>query len=81
MNCFFQLVAQESGVRSKPVFADRRKFADKLLSLYPSGSPDYVLVLVENPVEGADWDFSVAPLLTISHFCSLFCSETSQESV
>lgn len=77
MRCIFQLVAQESGYRSKPMEADRTEFADRLLGKYPSGCSDYVLVLIDNFDVEDESCISTAPLLTVSCFCSEFCSNAA----
>jgi len=69
--CFFQLVHRETGKRTEAVSSDRDSLANKLHDMFPGGSDDYVLVLVEF-FDGEEWRFSQAPMMTVSHFVDAF---------
>lgn len=71
MKCFFQLIDKQTGQRSPAVSSTRNEFAATLQKNYPNhGDEAYVLVLVDSvqlDVE-SEWNFSRAPLMTVSTF-------------
>jgi len=74
MKCFFQLLSQETGLRSAAIGMDRTDFVTLLkmrLESNPEISSDYVLVLVDD-VANPEWSFSSAPLLTVTNFITAF---------
>lgn len=74
MKCFFQLISQETGLRSSAVGMERSDFANLLkqrLESQPDIASDYVLVLVDD-VSNPEWSFSSAPLLTVTNFIAAF---------
>jgi len=75
MKCFFQLIDKKTGTRSPAVSSTRNEFAASLQKAYPHDPDDaYVLVLVDNmqmDVE-SEWNFSRAPLMTVSTFVQHF---------
>lgn len=74
MKCFFQLISRVNGVRSPVAGDDRQSFANNLRELFPEGSEDFVLVLVDDAT-ASQWEFSRAPLMTINSFIKQFATE------
>lgn len=78
MKCFFQLISQETGVRSPAFGCVRSEAAAVLLRwcVQNSGSADnhYVLVLTDDFVED-QWNFSTAPLMTVRTFIEKFSGD------
>lgn len=72
MKCFFQLVSSVDGTRTPHASDSRQSFADNLCKIFPDGSSHFVLVLVDDVKE--EWNFSTAPLVTVSTFISQYAS-------
>lgn len=69
MDCIFQLLSAEDGLRSMPFEQERVKFAE-LLAEHRQRPADMVLVLAEKLDDDGEWRISTAPLMTVEHFCS-----------
>lgn len=70
MKMFFQLLSQETGVRSEAVGCSRDQAGAVLAQMLERESvkpSDYVLVLVDD-VTDAEWNFSTAPLMSVANF-------------
>lgn len=78
MNCIFQIIRRDDGVRSPPAEAGREAFGAilrEMLEKHPDKlkENDYVLVIFEqNPGDEDSARVSQAPILTVSQFLTYF---------
>jgi len=80
MKCFFQLVEPDSGKRTPAVSAERRDFANRLRGMEVEFSSCFVLVLVDD-ADAEQWNFSLAPLMSVPHFIDLFADKVEVSNV
>lgn len=78
MKCFFQILDKKTGQRSRAVSSTRHEFACQLQRLYRDDPAEaYVLVLVDDlqtDIE-SEWNFSIAPLVTIQTFVDQYAAK------
>lgn len=72
MKCMFQLIDQHKGVRSKPIGATREEFAIHLSKMFPPQMRQDYIVLVVFDTAKEDWDISLAPLMSVETFISIY---------
>lgn len=74
MNCLFQIVDTETGRRSEVMERNRMQFADDLKKVIESNNDmgeAYLLVLMEEPEDTKQWEFSTCPIMTVNTFIQI----------
>lgn len=73
MKIVAQLIDKKSGRRTAPVTKTRTDFANTLREFF-TGKPDdaYVLILADDSHEPGNFEFALAPLMTVGTFIEHF---------